>query len=78
MRGSYRGLPIAVVPALVAVAILGYIVGHARSQGASAETMRTAFAANVVLDYPSGWRPATGAPGIPGPVVPVAVLQRVT
>jgi hypothetical protein len=66
MRYSERGLPVAVIPALVAVAILGYVVGHSRSQSASTQEPRTATSANVVIDYPAGWRPAAGAPGIPG------------
>ncbi len=70
MRFRDRRLPTALVPVFVAVAILGYVAGHARSQGASSEKLRTAAGAHVVLDYPSGWRPATSGPGIPG--LPIA------
>lgn len=66
MRGYKRGLPTAVIPVLVAVAILGYVAGHSRSQGPSSEKLRTARTANAVIDYPAGWRPVAGAPGIPG------------
>jgi hypothetical protein len=66
MRNSGRGLPTAVVPVLVAVAILGYVAGHSRSQGGSAEKQRTVSSASVVIDYPAGWRLASGAPRIAG------------
>ena len=70
MRYFDRRVPLGVIPVLVAVAILGYVAGHSRSQGSSAEELRTASAANVVLDYPSGWRRASGDPRIPG--LPIA------
>lgn len=66
MRYSRRGLPTVVVPLLVAVAILGYVAGHSRSQSASSEGLRTVTNANVVLHYPGGWRKVENAPQIPG------------
>lgn len=64
MRYLDRRVPLGVIPVLVAVAILGYVAGHSRSQGAT-EELRTASAANVVLDYPSGWRRVGGDTQIP-------------
>jgi len=66
MHTSYRNLPIALVPVLVVVAIIGYMAGHARSRAAPAEKSRTIVAGSVLLDYPSNWRPAGAAPQIPG------------
>ena len=66
MRYRWGGLPTALIPVFVAIAILGYVAGHSRSQGGSAEKLRTATSANAVVDRPPGWRPASGAPGIPG------------
>ncbi len=70
MRNPDRRVPLGVLPVLFAVAILGYVAGHSRSQGPSPESLRTASTANVVLDYPSGWRHASGDAGVPG--LPVA------
>jgi hypothetical protein len=53
-----------VVPVLVAVAIVGYLVGHSSGKGGSAED-RAASGGNVAIGYPRGWRQATIAPGIP-------------
>jgi hypothetical protein len=66
MRGYGRGVPTAVIPVLVAVAILGYVAGHSGSKGPSSEKLRTARSANVVVDYPADWRPVDRAPAIPG------------
>jgi hypothetical protein len=69
MYGSIRSLPPVVVPLLVAVAICGYLAGDHRapaaSGAASAETTRIA-GAGILLEYPSTWQPAAGAPAIPG------------
>jgi hypothetical protein len=54
------------VPLLLFVALLGYLAGHGRSHGPVPERLHSASVANVVLDYPSGWREVSGAPGIPG------------
>jgi len=61
-----RGLPRILVPVFVVIAIVGYLVGHGRSHSASAERMLTASAANVLLEYPSRWQPASATPAIPG------------
>jgi hypothetical protein len=66
MRDYGRGVPTAVIPLLVAVAILGYVAGHSGSRGPSSESLRTARSANVVVDYPAAWRPVDRAPAIPG------------
>lgn len=66
MRYPGRGLPTAVIPVLVAVAVLGYVAGHSRSEGGPAGGLRTLSSANVVLDYPAGWKRAAGARGVPG------------
>ena len=66
MYNSNRRLPILAVLVLLVVAIVGYVTGHGRSAAASGETIRTAFASSVQLDYPSGWRQAASAPVIPG------------
>lgn len=61
------GLPTAVVPLLVAVAVLGYVAGHSGGKDESSEERaRTARTANVLVEYPSGWRPAPGRSPIPG------------
>ena len=57
-------LPFGVVPVLIAVAILGYLVGHSGGKGGSSEDRATA-GGNVALGYPRGWRMARVAPGIP-------------
>ncbi|HWG08888.1 MAG TPA: hypothetical protein VN672_07750 [Solirubrobacteraceae bacterium] len=57
-------LPIEVVPVLIAVAILGYVVGHSGGKAGSSEHKPTA-GAEAALGYPAGWRMATTAPGIP-------------
>jgi hypothetical protein len=57
MRHRRRALPVAVIPVLVAVAVLGYLAGHTHSA-----RVRTA---NVVLDYPPGWRGVAAGVRIP-------------
>jgi hypothetical protein len=66
MRDSIRSPSTMAVAVLAAVAILGYLAGHARTGAASAQKMHTASVAGVLLDYPSDWRPAAAAPVIPG------------
>jgi hypothetical protein len=61
-----RSLPTAVIPLFVAAAVLGYIAGHSRSGGESSEALRTARSAHVLIEYPSGWRPAASTTVIPG------------
>ncbi|HEX3433362.1 MAG TPA: hypothetical protein VHT25_04785 [Solirubrobacteraceae bacterium] len=61
-----RSLPTAVVPVLVAVAVLGYVAGHSRSDNGAAEADRTAKSAHVLIEYPRGWHPVAGGAQIPG------------
>ncbi len=74
MFSSPRSLLPLVASVLVAVAILGYTVGHHRAPAtpsvAPRATTRTASGANILLEYPSGWRLATAVPAIPG--LPIA------
>lgn len=51
---------------LVAVAFLGYQVGHNRSHAAPAVKNHTISTASISLTYPPNWRPAAAAPTIPG------------
>jgi hypothetical protein len=55
---------------LVAVAVLGYAAGHRRAPAAHPvahrETTRSVSGANILLEYPAGWRPVTTVPAIPG------------
>jgi hypothetical protein len=70
-----RSLPAAVIPLFVAVAIVGYLAGHARSGGESGEAARTAQSAHVLIEYPSGWRPVKSSTTIPG--LPIAHPQLI-
>jgi hypothetical protein len=58
-------LPVEVVPVLIAVAILGYVVGHSSGKSGSPENQAQKGADVAALDYPTGWRMARIAPGIP-------------
>jgi hypothetical protein len=69
-----RSLPAAVIPLFIAVAILGYVVGHARSGGESSEPLRTAKSAHVLIEYPIGWKPAAASTQIPGLAIAHAQL----
>jgi hypothetical protein len=55
---------------LIAVAVLGYAAGHRRAPAAHPvahrETTRSVSSANVLLEYPSSWRPLATVPAIPG------------
>lgn len=66
MNASIRRLPIALVPVLVVLAVLGFVVGHGRSGAAPAELTRTFSAAGVQLNYPSDWQRTGAAPAIAG------------
>jgi hypothetical protein len=57
-------LPFSVVPVLIAVAILGYLLGHSSGTGGTSEN-RAAVGGEVALGYPRGWRMARTASGIP-------------
>jgi hypothetical protein len=61
---------------LVTVAILGYLAGHGGSTTAPADTTREASNAVTLVNYApvSGWRPASGAPSIPGLSIAQPVL----
>lgn len=52
------GVPTVVVPVLAVIAVLGYVVGHAGGGGSREGHARTAKTANVLVEYPPGWRPA--------------------
>lgn len=62
------------VPILVVVAIVGYLVGIHRSSTppavtpapASGGTQQIASGANVLLSYPSSWRPVSSIQAVPG------------
>jgi hypothetical protein len=75
MRYAPRSLPAAVIPLFLAVAILGYVAGHARSGGGGGDAVRTARSAHVLIEYPSGWRPVKSTTGIPG--LPLAHSQLI-
>jgi hypothetical protein len=55
-----------VVPAFIAIAIIGFVVGHHGARKARAEKTHTASVASVLLDYPSTWQPGGATPQIPG------------
>jgi len=57
-------LPFWVVPVLIAVAILGYLLGHSSGTDGTSEN-RAAAGGDVALGYPRGWRMARIAPGVP-------------
>jgi hypothetical protein len=61
-----RSLPVAVVPLLVVVALIGYLAGHSGSGGAAKQSARTAQSAHVLVEYPAGWKPVAGEASIPG------------
>jgi hypothetical protein len=69
-----RRLPRILLPVFIAIAIVGYLVGHGRSHSASAERTFTASAANVLLSYPSRWQPASTTPTIPGLSISHAIV----
>jgi len=65
-----RGLAANVIPVLVAVAIIGYLVGIHRTPAstlhAAAAKPRIASGASILLEYPRGWQPTAAAAPIPG------------
>jgi hypothetical protein len=71
---SRRSLSRVLVPALVVVAVVGYLLGvhhtsstsHSPSAGAGGQHLRIASGASMLLEYPSGWQSASSAPTIPG------------
>jgi hypothetical protein len=61
-----RGASTLLATAVLGIVIIGYVLGHSRSQGAPAEKMLTASAGNVLLTYPTTWRAATTTTDIQG------------
>jgi hypothetical protein len=62
---STRPIPAFVGPVLVAVAVLGFLVGHHRAPAAEAPA-RVAYEAGIALEYPSTWQRTTAVTSIPG------------
>src|SRR5436305_2103893 len=55
---------------LVAVAAVGYVAGHGLgSRGSSSTSTRTVLVNGVLIDFPSGWKRASGKPPIAGLVL---------
>jgi hypothetical protein len=48
----------------VAIAVIGYLVGHSRST--RPEPPRIARTAKILIEYPPGWAPVSRGPSIPG------------
>ena len=65
-------------PILAAVAIVGFLIGHAHAGSASPVKARTLSTSRFLLDYPASWRRVAGGPVIPGlPIVhPVALAPH--
>jgi hypothetical protein len=55
-----------VAPLLALAVIAGLLAGNHRAHPASREQALLAYDSSVTLEYPSNWRPAVGAPPIPG------------
>jgi hypothetical protein len=70
-----RGLPIAVVPVFLAVAILGYLLGRAHSESPPAEGTRMTLGVHVVIERPPAWLAARQAPGIQN--LPMTEIQAI-
>jgi hypothetical protein len=65
----------AAAPILAAVAVVGYLIGHAHTGSASPVKTRTLSTSRFLLDYPPGWRRVAGGPEIPGlPITHAVVL----
>jgi hypothetical protein len=63
---STRPIPAIVAPILVAVAVLGFLVGHHRAAPAAEAPARVAYEAGIALEYPSTWQRTAAVPSIPG------------
>lgn len=55
-----------VAPALLAVAIAGYLIGHRHPSARSSAAAHEASNGVVSVDYPAGWKPAHSVPAVPG------------
>ncbi|MCW3068729.1 MAG: serine/threonine protein kinase [Solirubrobacterales bacterium] len=66
MYASRLNLRAIVLPALVVVAIIGFVVGHRSKHTVPAEKTLTASVASVLLNYPAAWQQASSPPAIPG------------
>ena len=65
-EGVRRSLPArrVIIPLFVAVAVIGYLVGHSHSN--RPESPRIARTAKLLIEYPVGWAAVTRGPSIPG------------
>jgi hypothetical protein len=63
---STRPIPAFVAPILIAVAVLGFVVGHHRAAPAAEAPARVAYQASIALEYPSTWQRTAAVPSIPG------------
>ncbi len=74
MERSRRSLPPVLIPALLVVALAGYLIGTHRSSAPSAprrsagstEETRIATGTSVLLEYPGSWQTSSAVPAIPG------------
>jgi hypothetical protein len=72
MLESNRGLSTVLAVGVVVVAVLGYVLGaHSKStpahdRSSSHGELRPTFAASVLVESPSGWKPALPVPAVPG------------
>jgi hypothetical protein len=72
--GPPRSLPTAIIPLLLAAAVLGYVAGHSHSASTTSESARTAKGAHVLVEYPPRWRPVSVGAHIPGLAIAHAQL----
>jgi hypothetical protein len=66
MRTDNRVSLLLVAPALLAVAIAGYLIGHRRPSARSSGATHEASNGVVSVTYPAGWEPVRGTPAMPG------------
>jgi hypothetical protein len=75
MRIPNRRYFTAAAPILAAVAVVGYLIGHAHTGSAAPVKTRTLSTSRLLLDYPADWRRVVGGPEIPGlPITHAVVL----
>jgi hypothetical protein len=70
-----RALPVAVIPVLVVVAVLGYLVGRTHKHTAAPKPPAAARTGHVVLGFPAGWSAVAG--GLRIPSLPVAASSAI-